>query len=261
MTMRRILVFVLVVLVLSQSAFSLVLSPSELKIKNIKFGKNYQFILLITSEESGLRNFELKSSQPYVKINPSKFMLSQGEKKSVRLSVAFPSNLEPGEGKILVQPYINEEPSTEKLRIIYTIGENPEEVAAVSQDSMEPGFRIANLLNPEFYKSNQFLVGIVYGLIIIVSILIVLFILPDIRETTIKINKRFEEKLKKLPKDKESYKAIKINKRDAKKVIKLEKKMDKIDKNIQRFTDRIERFIDMSNDWLRSNSEGKYGLE
>jgi hypothetical protein len=257
MKISRLIISILICVILVQNSFALTLSPSELKIKNVKFNKNYQFILLISSDEEGLRNFELKPSKDYVKINPNKFMLSEGEKKSVRLSVIFPNGMKDTEGKISVQPYMNNNPTPERLIIHYsTQGDAEIEETISSEDDMSQGINFMS-----FIQNKNILLGVIYGLIILVSAMIVLFVLPDIKRTTIKINKSFNEKLKKHSEDKEKYKKIKVPNRDAKKINKLEKKLDNADKSVQKITERIERFIEKSDSWLKENSEGKYGLE
>lgn len=236
----QLMAFILVLVCMCGTAEALSLSPSELKIKNVDVGKNYQFILLITSEEEGLRNFELKTSHKFVSLSPDRFMLSKGEKKSVRLSIRFPKNLEEGEGEVRVQPYANNMPTQERLVIKYSN-------SAIKQEEQPLEDKKA------FYEDKNIILGTIYALIIIVSGLIILFILPDIKRTTVKISQNVKKRPKK--------KRIRMNKKSAKKIKELEKRLNSTDEKIQKMTANIEGFIDSADDWLKNNSGGKYGLE
>ncbi len=259
MKKKNIAALLFLTIIISQTAWALSLSPSELKIKNMQPSKNYQFILLLTSEEDGLRNFEIKSSESFAKVNPDKFMLSEGEKKSIRISVNFPDNLpETEDGNIIIQPYINNEPSKERMLIKYSnTEENTESASESANDTIKS--------NVPIYQKKEFILTTIYGLIIIVSTLIVLFILPDIKRTTRRIKERaiIKKEDKKAHKDKKSkkIKKIKIKSKDAKRLAELEKKIDSASENVSRLTTKIEVFVESADNWLKANTDGKYGLE
>lgn len=246
------LVVCLVIFMISINAvIALKISPSELKIKNVQFDKNYQFILLLTNEEPGLRNFQVKASEPYVKISPDKFMLEEGEKKSIKISVSFPKNLETEEGKITITPFINNQASQQRTVIKYNMKEEEEDV--IEEESVEK--------EVVFYKNKKIMLPIIYALIASISIIMALVVLPDIKKTTSKANKKYEKQVEQIKKKKEPKSNIKVDKEDIKKIQMLENQLEKADKNIQKITEKIEKFIDYSNHWLKDKSGGKYGLE
>jgi hypothetical protein len=246
-------IFIFIILIFSNIVAGISLSPSELKIKNVRLDKNYQFILLITSNEEGLKSYELKSTQDYVKINPEKFMLSKGEKKSVKLAINFPNSIEE-EGEIIIQPFSNNIQTKDKLIIKYTydpsIDLNNENTN--KKENEQPNSKITNYILP-----------ILSSLLILACLTTaILLIKNNLKNSNIKENKETKKRTKfKFIKSKNEKNKEKINRQIENQIRIIEHKINSTEKNISNLTHKAELFVESSDNWLKNNTGGKYGLE
>ena len=239
--MKRWAIFFLISIILigvfAQTADALTLSPTELRIKNTDRDKTYQFIVLVSNQELGFVDVELRASDPSLSISPDRFMLNEGEKKSVRVSFRA-KNIDKEKNKLLIQPFVNTEPSTNKLTIF--LEESDSRLTPDIQE--ETGIRTV-IKEPEFIKL------VIYGLLFIVATLIILIFTPEIKKNMQNVKN----------------KTNKITKRQKEKTIKkriqsLEKKVERSSGAIDEIINKVEKFHEQADSWLKKESNGKYGL-
>lgn len=229
---------IILIILFTTATFAISVSPKELKIKNADENKAYKFIVLVNNDQPGLVDIEMKSSDPGVTISPNKFMLNEDERKSIRLGFNT-RNLQKETSKIIVTPFVNNEPSQNRLTITL---EKPTQDTIESKNKT-PKSKLV-IQEPEVIKI------IILGLLIIVSLLIIAIFIPEIKRSLKKTN----TKVKKIK--------SKINEKNINKSLSsIEKKIINSEKRIHKMTERIEKFHDEANSWLKKNSGGKYALE
>ncbi len=233
---RLLAVFVLVLLISAvELAEAVSISPSELTIRNIDERRDYQFIMLLESSREGLVDVELKTSHGSTVASPDKFMLNEGEQRSVRLHLN-PREVDDNLESIRVQPYVNGVPTEGRLTVL--IEEIPETVEDIEDESE----RITQ--DPAFFTL------IIYGLVFVVAILIMLIFMPEIRKNMRSAKTKSIEVT-----DKRFYKKSKDR------IKKLGKRLDDSDKRVKNIIEKIEKFHEGAHSWIQEKSGGKYGLE
>jgi hypothetical protein len=234
--MRKIALFFMFLLLTSSLVTALTISPTELRIKNLDEDKDYKFIVLITNEEEGFVEVELKTSDDSVATSPNKFMLNGGEKRSVRL-VLNARKLDKEKRKILLQPYINEIPSANKLSIYL------ESNSTLTPDIEEKKTFEMMVQQPEFISI------VIYILIAIVLGLVILIFIPEIKKSA----KKAKEKQANLQ-DRNFYN------RTSTRTSKMLQRLEKADAAILDIIDKVDKFHTDADTWLKEKSNGKYGL-
>ncbi len=272
MNVKKISLLIFILLISSQLASGLVISPSELKINNAQIDKNYQFLILLTSQDSGLRSYELKTTSQFVDITPNRFMLNKDERKNIKLNFNLPSDSNLNEGYVVIQPYVNNIPSDEKIKIYY----NTEGDTNINsfQEISSGDTKLNEISNSDKIQNMIFIA--IYALIVLIAVLIIIFIYPDLKKLYNKyISKNKKQiankniKIKNKSKNKSKNKKLKIdlfnkktniNPKLEKRLLELEETTERTNKKIQHLTQEIELFVDGADDWLRKNSGDKYGL-
>ncbi len=179
---------------------------------------------------------EIKSGSDAIVSSPDKFMMNEGEQKSIRVHLN-PRSVEEGE-TVNVQPHVNDVPSQDRLSIkIEETNDNSTSSEVVPQDDVES--RGSNPINL-----------IIYGLMFAVAMIVILIFLPEMKKTV----KNARNKTEKVS-DRNFYKNARKN------IQNLGKRLDKSDKAVKDIVKKVEKFHDESHRWLSEKSGGKYGLE
>lgn len=235
--LKKITMILIIFILLNSVANGLTVSPSELRIKNSNPNKAYKFIVLVSSQEEGLTDIELKSSDKSVSITPNKFMLNKGEKKSVRIGF-YAKSIDPNKNKILIQPHINNVPSENRLMIYI-------------EDTDEEGYDISEINEDKFnFKDPLFLKYVIIGATVILIIMLLGVFIPELKKASKKSKEKVEKSIKKT-------KRIVQKKRHSK----LINKISKTEKKLADLTVKIEKFYENTDKWLRENSDEKHKLE
>lgn len=234
--MKKTALFFLFLLLLSSVTQALSISPTELRIKNIDENKDYKFIVLVTNEEEGFVEVAMKASDDSVSTSPDKFMLNGGEKRSVRL-ILNARKLDNNKRKVLVQPYINGIPSSNKLTIFLE-----------SNSSITPDIEDKKSFEM-IIKQPEFITILIYALVLIVIVLTVLIFIPEIKKS-----------LKKVQEKQKNINNTNFYKTTNKKTLQMLKRLDKADQKIIKIIEKVDSFHTNADSWLKEKSNGKYGL-
>ena len=229
---------IIIISTLSQITNAVSISPSELTIRNIDVRRDYQFIVLLESNKEGLVDVELRTSHNSVRASPDKFMLNEGEQRSIRL------HLDPNEvgdqTNIRVQPYVNNVPTEDRL--VLSIEDSASSIS--EEDNINQEIDRSIIEEPAVFTL------IIYGLIFIVAILVIIIFIPEIKKKIKKTKIKTKEKSQ-----------IWSRKRLTKKINNLSKRINDSDTKVKKLIDDVEKFHDASHKWLIEKSGGKYGLE
>lgn len=239
--MKKIIAIIILILLSSTIITAVSISPTELRIKNSDPSKAYKFIILVSSQEEGLVDIEMKSSEKGISISPNKFMLNKGEKKSIQIGF-IGKQIPEDVNKILIQAYVNNEPSESRMHIYLEKGDLPSEI----QD--------LEVQQEKWWLDKEMQRIMIYVLAIVLAILMIALLLPEMKRRLKKL------KMKNDPKHK-----IKAKKRKqmniSKRIIKIDSTLKKTEDTLKKLTLKVEKFYNTTNTWLMKNSNGKHRLE